>query len=53
MEGLSKRKKYLKTFFNSHAFLEDGEHLLQGLSEETNSNINTSKLYSIYGKANS
>ena len=52
LERLSRRRKYLETFFDSYASSEDGQHFSQKLSKEANGNISTLRLYSIYGKAN-
>ena len=52
MEGLPKKKEYLRIFLGHHASLEDGQHLLQGLLREVNSNINTFRLHSAHGQAN-
>ena len=52
MERLPRRKEHLGTFLGSHAPLEDGQHLLQGPSEEADSNISTPVLCSAHGQAN-
>lgn len=53
MEGLLRRKEYLKTILGSHTLLEDGQHLLQRQSREANSNIGTPGLRSTHSKVNS
>lgn len=51
MEELPEKREYLRTFFGSYASSENGQHLLQGLSRETDSNISTPILCSTYGQA--
>ena len=51
MEKLSKRRKYLKTIFSSHALIKDGQHLLQTSLTKANSDISIFELCSIHNKA--
>lgn len=41
----------MKTISSNYTPLEDSQYLLQRLSRETNSNINTSRLCSTYNQA--
>ena len=52
MEGLPGRRKHLRIFFGSDASPENSQHLPQGPSEETDSNINTLGLRSTYSQCN-
>lgn len=52
IKELFRRKKYIKTILSNYTPLEDSQHLLQRLSRETNSDINTSRLCSTYNQAN-
>lgn len=53
MEELFARKKYLGNILGHHILPKDCLHLSQRPSEETDNNINTSRLCSTYAKANS
>ena len=52
MEGLSRKRKHLETFFDSHTSPKDCQHFLQGPPGEANSNINTLELRSAHVQAN-
>ena len=52
MEKLLKRKKCLRINLNSHALTEDNQHLSQGISGKSSSDINIFGLRSTYDKAN-
>ena len=52
MVGVSKRREYLGTFFDSRASPEDGQHLPQRPSGEVKINISTAGLCSTNNQAN-
>ena len=51
MKKLFKKRKYLRTIFNSHIPLKDGQHLLHKVLEKTDNNISTPRLCFTYNKA--
>lgn len=52
IKELLRKKKYLRSIFSSHVFLENGQNFLSKLFKKVNSDISTFGLCSTYIKAN-
>ena len=50
MEELPRKREHVEIFFDSHASLEDGQHLPQEPPKEADSNSNTFGFHSAHGQ---